>query len=193
MDASSERDLLSGIQNFDRTSLAAMYDRYSPGLYRYAVRLLGDDELAEDCVAETFTRFLKALRSGQGPREYLQAYLFRIAHNWITDQYRRQPPMPVALDERLPAGDAARPDAEVDDRIEQNRVRLALQSLTPEQRMVIVLKFYEGWANEQVAAALQKPVGAVKALQHRAVAALRRALQIDDENELEKSNEPFEG
>jgi DNA-directed RNA polymerase specialized sigma24 family protein len=53
-------------------ALAEIYDTYRPGLYRYAMRLLGDASLAEDCVAETFARFLKALHTRQGPREHLQ-------------------------------------------------------------------------------------------------------------------------
>lgn len=179
MESSSDREILSGVLQRDLAALTVMYDRYSPGIYRYAMRLLGEDSLAEECVAETFARFLKALRAGQGPRDYLQAYLYRIAHNWITDQYRRQPPENVELDEQVAAGDAVRPDTAVEGRIEQEQVRLALRALTAEQRMVIVLKYYEGWANEEVAAALQKPVGAVKALQHRAMAALRKALSLD--------------
>jgi len=137
---------------------------------------LGDDGLAEDCLAETFSRFLKALRSGKGPGDHLQAYLYRIAHNWITDSYRRQSPPPLELDENLHGEESELPDRQVDLAMEQREVRLALRALTPEQRQVIVLRFLEGWENEEVAAVLQKPVGAIKALQHRALNTLRRLL-----------------
>lgn len=60
--------------------------------------------------------------------------------------------------------------------IESQRVRKALAQLAPEQRQVIVLKYLEGWSNQQVAQALDKPVGAVKSLQHRAIEALRRLI-----------------
>ncbi|RPJ42394.1 MAG: sigma-70 family RNA polymerase sigma factor, partial [Chloroflexi bacterium] len=123
MKPQNEPDLLSGARALDMETLAAIYDRYSSGLYAYAMRLLGDECLAEDCVAETFSRFLKGLRAGQGPDAYLQAYLYRIAHNWITDQYRRQPPPPFELDENLREEDEARPEAQVDQRMEQERVR----------------------------------------------------------------------
>ena len=176
MNKPSEADLLRGASAFDLQALAEIYDQYSPGLHRYAMRLLGDDSLAEDCVSETFSRFLKALRAGQGPETYLQAYLYRVAHNWVTDQYRRQPPPPLDLDENLREDEQARPEALVLQRLEQERVRGALRLLTPDQRQVIVLRFIEGWENEAVAATVQKPVGAVKALQHRALAALRRWL-----------------
>ena len=87
-----DTELLQQAWRFEEQALAAIYDRFSPGLYRYAWRLLGDVHLAEECVAETFSRFLHALQGGRGPQEYLQAYLYRVAHNWITDYYRRRTP-----------------------------------------------------------------------------------------------------
>jgi RNA polymerase sigma-70 factor, ECF subfamily len=188
MDKHTEQDLLTGAQAFDLSSLAAIYDRYNPGIFNYAMRLLGDDCLAEDCVAETFARFLKALRAGQGPREHLQAYLYRIAHNWITDSYRRQPLPPIDLDENLRADDRTGPEPQVDIRIEQNQVRLAMRKLTPDQRQVVALRFVEGWENEQVAFAMQKPVGAVKALQHRALNALKKILSQEEKDGIYEPN-----
>jgi RNA polymerase sigma-70 factor (ECF subfamily) len=171
-----EKILLEKTHHFDLDSLAEIYDCYSPGVYRYAIRLLGDAVQAEDCVADTFSRFLQALKNGGGPDDALQAYLYRIAHNWITDSYRRQPPPPLELDETLRASDHLLPESQLDTRLQQGQVRLALKGLTPEQRQVVTLRFIEGWENEEVATALQKPVGAIKALQHRALNTLRRLL-----------------
>jgi RNA polymerase sigma-70 factor, ECF subfamily len=180
MDLPDEQNLLDGAKVNNLSSLTAIYKLYSPGLYRYAMRLLGDDCLAEDCVAETFSRFLKTLRAGQGPRDHLQAYLYRIAHNWITDSYRRQPPPPLDLDEALKAPDHFLPEVQADTGLEQKQVRLALRSLTPDQRQVITLRFIEGWQNDEVALAMQKPVGAIRALQFRALNMLRRLLLLEE-------------
>ena len=176
MNLPTEQDLLNGAKAYDLSILTAIYQRYSLGIYRYAMRHLGDDCLAEDCVAETFSRFLKALRAGQGPQDHLQAYLYRIAHNWITDCYRRQPPPPIDLDDSMKEGDHLLPEAQADASLEQRQVRLALRSLTPDQRQVIALRFIEGWENDEVASALEKPVGAIRALQFRALNTLRRLL-----------------
>jgi RNA polymerase sigma-70 factor (ECF subfamily) len=173
---SEEARLLKAAQAFDLDCLAEIYDRYSPSLYAYAMRQLGDEHLAEDCVAETFSRFLMAIRAGKGPDDYLQAYLYRIAHNWISDSYRRSPAPMLQLDENLAGGDHHKPDVQAETNLERERVRAALRLLTAEQRQVITLKFLEGWENEEIAAAVQKPVGAVKALQHRALSSLRRLL-----------------
>jgi RNA polymerase sigma-70 factor (ECF subfamily) len=172
----SEQALLKGARRFDLKALETVYDRYNPGIYRYAMRLLGDVQLAEDCVSEIFSRFLKVLRAEQGPDDHLQAYLYRMAHNWITDHYRHSPLPSVDLDS------IDRPDPDIStensatQNIEQKRVRNALRQLTPEQRHVVMLRYYEGWELEDVAQSLQKDIGAVKALQHRAVDALRRIL-----------------
>jgi RNA polymerase sigma-70 factor, ECF subfamily len=172
---SSEPQLIDRARRFEEDALAEIYDRFSPGLYRYAIHLLGDPHLAEDCVADTFLRFLQALQTGSGPSDHLQAYLYRIAHNLITDVYRRQPEPPTVLLEDHPSP-ADGPAAATEDRIEHRRIRSALASLTPEQRQVVTLKYLEGWGNEAIADALQKTVGTVKSLQHRAVDALRRML-----------------
>ena len=176
MKSPTEQDLLNSARNFDLSALGAIYDCYSPGIYRYAMRLLGDDCQAEDCVAETFSRFLKVLRSGQGPQDHLQAYLYQIAHNWISDSYRRQPPLPLELEDSMNAGELFLPEKQVETHLEQQQVRLALRSLTPDQRQVITLRFIEGLENDEIAKAVEKPVGAVKALQHRAINTLRRVL-----------------
>jgi RNA polymerase sigma-70 factor (ECF subfamily) len=75
-----EKAILSRAKQFDRQALEEIFDLYSPGIYRYAYHLLGDAELARDCMSETFIRLLNALQHGNGPDNYL-AYLYRIAHN----------------------------------------------------------------------------------------------------------------
>jgi RNA polymerase sigma-70 factor, ECF subfamily len=183
----SENELIERARRFDQIALAEIYDRYSPGIYRYALHLLGDSGLAEDCTADTFARYLQVLHNRRGPNEHLQAYLYRIAHNLITDIYRRQPPPPLLLVEELPC---AEPEVivTVTDRITKEQVRSALKLLTPEQRQVIALKYLEGLENEVVARVLGRTVGTVKSLQFRAINALRRILLLkngegNDENE----------
>lgn len=176
----TEQELLKSAKTFDLDALGLIYDQYSPGIYRYALRLLGDECLAEDCVADTFSRFLKVLHASQGPETHLQAYLYRIAHNWITDSYRRKTPTFTELDESLEMDNTRGPDAQVDQKNENQQLRFALRALTPDQRLVITLRFIEDWSNEEVAAAMQKPVGAVKALQHRAMDTLRRLMVINE-------------
>lgn len=172
-----EPRLLQGARVFDPDCLAELYDHYSPEIYAYAWRLLGDVDLAEDCTGETFTRLLSALRNGGGPSEHLRAYLYRTAHNWVTDHYRRQPPAELADD--LPSGGPG-PETQAEHNQRGRRVRAALLHLTPEQRQVVALRYYQELDPAETAAALGRPVGAVKSLQHRALAALHRLLLKED-------------
>lgn len=177
-----EHELLERARQFDVVALGTIYDHYSPALYRYAARVLGNADAAEECVAEVFSRFLHTLKNGGGPRQHLQAYLYRMAHNWITDQWRRAPPITALASELLDESHAD-PAQTLGRAWDHARVRAALAQLTPDQRQVIVLKFIEEWDNAEIAAALNKPIGAIKSLQHRALAALRRALDAQKDAE----------
>src|SRR3990172_12115825 len=169
----SDAELLRRAQEADKHALGEIYDTYSQRVYVYAYRLSGEATLAQEVMAETFYRFLLALRAGGGPREHLAAYLFRVAHNLVADHYLKRSRTELSLDESLVA-DTADPDDEMAHA--QARARAALWQLTPEQRQVITLKYLEGLSNEAVAVTLDKPVGAVKSLQSRALPALRRGL-----------------
>jgi RNA polymerase sigma-70 factor (ECF subfamily) len=174
-DASQEKELLQAALLFDQKALGQIYDLYSSGLYRYALRFLGDPSVAEDCVADTFSRFLKVIRARRGPKDFLRAYLHRIAHNWIVDYYRRTPDIAELTDSE--PGNEDLPEQEIELRMRQAHMRKVLLQLTPDQQRVIGLKYLEDWNNEEIAQAMHKPVGAVKALQHRALASLKRILE----------------
>jgi RNA polymerase sigma-70 factor (ECF subfamily) len=190
MELRSEEVLLRLAQRFDQPALAEIYDLYNQGIYYYALRLLGDPLLAEDCTSETFGRFLRALRGGGGPTENLKAYLYRSAHNWIADHYRREPVPAFELRDELPEQHAEDPLEQAELRITQHRVRTALRLLTPDQRQVMVLRYVEGWDSAEIAASINKPVGAVKALQHRAIAALRKMLVEKEESDHDPERRP---
>src|SRR5512140_358374 len=114
MEPVTDQDLLRRARLLEEQALAEIYDRWSPGLYRYALRLMGDADLAEECVSDTFRRFLEIVKNGRGPRDYLQAYLYRTAHNWVTDQYRRNPVLFVPLGTNLAIEEGEEPPKAVD-------------------------------------------------------------------------------
>jgi len=188
---STDAAFLQRVRQFDEAALTEVFDTFSPAIYAYAMRLLGDQDLAYECVAETFSRMLVAIQRGGGPDEHLRAYLYRVAHNWITDQYRRQPEI-LSLDTQdesngTPYGNAINlmdhetagcdPPLEMERHTRQVRVRQALSQLTPDQRLVVVLKYLEDLDQAEIARMMNKPVGAIKSLQRRALGALRRLLE----------------
>lgn len=180
-------DLIPRARNFDLDALETIYDQNNQGLYVYAYHLLGDAMLAEDCVAETFSRFLKVLQSGNGPDTNLKGYLYRSAHNWVTDYYRTRRDE-SELDDEMPGSGQQEVVPEVERKIEQQRLRKVLSNLSSEQYQVVALHFIEGWELEEVAAALGRSVGAVKSLQHRALQNLRKLLngQVEEDETTQK-------
>ncbi len=174
-----EKDLLLRARQLDSTALGLIYDYLSPAIYRYAYHMLGDPGLAEECLADTFKRFLQAIQGKKGPHTHLKAYLYRIAHNWITDHYRYRSNRDVELSENL-IDDKPDPHAEVHGKFEREYLQKIMQKLTPEQQQVIILRYVEEYDNEEVAKIMNKSVGSVKAMQHRALTALRQNLLKDE-------------
>ena len=185
MESINEQDLLAGARTFNMEALSMVYDTFSPALFTYSQRLLGNSSLSEECVAETFSRFLQALKKGHGPTTHLRAYLYRIAHNWVTDYYRHSHPDQPG-EEELDMMQAENVDqVDADSAIARQEVRSALLRLPEQQRQVITLRYLEGWSHEEIAASLGKSVNAIKVIQHRAVRALQRRLaRKTGENEL---------
>jgi RNA polymerase sigma-70 factor (ECF subfamily) len=156
-----------------RRELAEIYNSHAPRIFRYIYHRLGDQALAEDLTSEVFVRFL---RSHTTP-DNLSAFLYRTAHNLIVDHLRCHRPAQL-LDEEVVA-DHADPAHLVEDEMKRARLRRALARLTAEQQQVIVLKFLEGFSNEEIARILVKPIGAIKALQYRGLATLRVLLSAE--------------
>jgi RNA polymerase sigma-70 factor, ECF subfamily len=172
---------LKSATTFDKQALVDIYEQHSLELFRYAFRMLGDSDMAEDCVAETFSRFLRVVNENRQQVAEVRPYLYRVAHNWITDHFRRQPLPHLMLDDDMQADPEGNPSHLVAQKLERERLRSALLCLPPDQRQVIELRFLEEWSHEAVAAATGKTAEATRALQHRALAALRRLL-LDKED-----------
>ncbi len=174
--------LLNKIQQFDTQALTEIYDSFAPRIYGYVYRRTGHVETAQEITAETFHRLLVALKNKSGPTDNLSAWLYRVAHNLIVDDYRKQPLQEILeLDEENLA--SPNPDQEMGiqrQRAEQTRV--ALLQLTAQQQEVIALRFLEGCSLQETAQIMQRDVGAVKALQHRALNSLRRLIEETEEN-----------
>ena len=184
-DRTHEQARITQAQPFDQTTLAQIYDTYQLPLYRYIYRRVGDVETARDLTADVFKRLLQAVHKGQEPdKNAIRAWLYRTAHNQVVDYYRRQQHR-----RHLPLFDSVVSTADdpvetAEHNIAAAAVRQAMQQLTPDQQQVVSLKFLEGFTNQEIADILDKPVGAVKSLQHRALAALQRQLLPKREGEL---------
>ncbi|MBE0604610.1 MAG: sigma-70 family RNA polymerase sigma factor, partial [Deltaproteobacteria bacterium] len=121
-----------------------------------------------------FVRMLGAIREQKGS---LEAWLFRIAGNVLTDHYRKRAVRSgeVELPEEIPGGND--PAAEVERKLDGDRLRKGLEALTEEQKETVILRFLMGYEHDEVAAIMGRSAGAVRALQFRALSALRNELE----------------
>jgi RNA polymerase sigma-70 factor (ECF subfamily) len=170
--------LLEHAKNLDLNALAELYDRYAENVFNYMYRRLGDAEAAEDLSAQVFLQMLEALQNDRGWRTTFDAWLYRIAHNLVVDYHRRQSRRArVSLEDAPPILAVDSNPADIaDHKLTRERVMLAIQELTPDQAQVVTMRFVEGLSISQVASRMDKTEGAVKALQFRAVASLRRLI-----------------
>jgi RNA polymerase sigma-70 factor (ECF subfamily) len=172
-----EARLIQRAKKGDSAAFAEIYDRHQPAIYRYIFYRVSDQATAEDLTGEVFVRLVERIGRFTYRGRPLLAWLYTIARNLVTDHHRRTGQSSVIpLEERLIA-DTLDQEETVVQRLTQQRLVRAIAHLTEDQRQVILLKFFEGLDNEATACTMGKSVGAIKALQHRALIALRRVLE----------------
>jgi RNA polymerase sigma-70 factor (ECF subfamily) len=171
-----ESRLVARAKQGDSTAVAEIYTRHHNAVYRYVYYRVSDESLAEDLTATVFVRMVESIDRFQYRGRPLLTWLYTIARNAVIDHHRRDGAAgTIPLDERLlESGQDV--ERAVDRALTRHRLSKAMRHLTEDQRQVILLKFIEGKSNEQAAEILGKSIGAVKSLQHRALAALQRAL-----------------
>ena len=157
--------------------MRVLYDEHAAALWRYALRLTGDQARAEDVVQETLLRAWRHPEVTDEVERSARAWLFTVARNLIIDErrsarYRNETGTP---DMELVA-DRAGPD-EVDSALDRLLLGTALGQLSEEHRAVIRRSYYQGWTTAQIANDLQIAEGTVKSRLHYAVRALRLNLQ----------------
>ena len=169
-------DLVEAALRGDRAGWDGLFDRFHPVVYRYTLARTGDRTAAEEVAQEVFVAAVRTLpklreRSEAG----VEGWFVAIARFKIADRARRR-----AAEERIPATVAVAVTADAAEmaasRLATAELRTAMEDLTEEQRDVLLRRFVLDQSLEQVATAMGRRVGAVKALQHRALAALERRL-----------------
>jgi RNA polymerase sigma-70 factor (ECF subfamily) len=145
----------------------------SPGCKSLAARSLQN---AEDIAGEEFLRLVERIDGYAYQGRPILAWLYTMARNLVTDHQRKQVrarSLPLA-EELVAHGES--PSDWVDRRLTGDCLASSLRHLTEDQRRVILHKFVEGRSNSETASLIGKTEGAVKSLQHRALAALHRAV-----------------
>ncbi len=180
--------MIEAARHHDTWAFSRLYESLAPAVHGY-LRAQGVRE-AEDLTSEVFIAVLSSCPSFRGDETQFRRWVFTIAHRRMVDSRRSDGRRPNvrSLDESgaqaVPPGRSpAAEDGALRD-LGTGRVRFLLSALSTDQRCVLVLRVIADLSVDDVAVALHKPPGAVKALQRRALATLRRRLsqeRVDDD------------
>ncbi len=178
MRTQGEDHLIQRAQQGDLAAVSELYNLHVDRIYQYVRYRTGDDPTAEDITAEVFLRAIESLSSYNDHGAPFIAWLYRIAQARIVDFWRRSKRRQTApLDDPLLQDGLLTTDEDMNvDFLQHQSLWSALQQLTDDQQNVIILKFMQGLDNAEIAQALGKTEGAIKALQRRALETLARLL-----------------
>lgn len=170
--------LLARAQQLDPAALRALHQEFYELVARYIQFKVNDPHLVEDLSGEVFVRIIDGLRRGQGWRDSPRGWIMGIARNVVVDHYRQQGRVSeVALGDHLPSTAEVDPLTQTIQHERKEQLMRAMQLLTEDQRDVISMRFLKGVDLQTIATATGKSVGAVRALQHRALRILATRLQ----------------
>src|SRR5437764_5423160 len=173
------QELVARGQRGDRDALEELYLIHFDRIYSYLHVSVGNRHDAEDLTTQTFLKMREKIGSFRWQSAPFSAWLFRIAHNLAMDHFRARRRWQPDEEVTEPRAHEAEPSAELEAMrtIGRESMLKLIQDLSPEQQQVLTLKFVFNLKNEEVAAILDKTEGAVKSLQHRALASLQK--QVD--------------
>ncbi len=182
----NEESLVQWAKQGDQKAFAQLYEEHFDRIYRYVVLRIGDRIEAEDMTQQVFLNALQSISSFKWKGIPFAAWLFRIAHNQVVDHLRKKKKQPaVYLDESSVSSDS-NPQLMAEHSLDIEQLLLATRRLTEAQREVISLRFTSEISIAQVSEIMGKSQGAVKALQHSAIVALRKALLVGDNEETQR-------
>ncbi|MGZ4318821.1 MAG: RNA polymerase sigma factor [Gaiellaceae bacterium] len=175
--ATDLRRLVGLAQGGDREALEALYLLHFDRIYSYLHLSVGNRHDAEDLTTQTFLKMLEAIGRFRWRSAPFSAWLFRIAHNLAMDHFRAskrwQP------EEEVPEPDDAHESSAEEEALHsigRKSMLHLIEDLSHEQQQVLTLKFVFNFSNGEAATILDKSEGAVKSLQHRALASLQKRI-----------------
>ena len=181
-------ELAKRVSERDIDAFQALYESHLDTIYRYVYYKVGNGQLAEDLTQHIFLKAWEAIHRYQWRELPFQHWLLRLARNTVIDHYRST--RPSSANPLDPISEGVDPVAEFDQSEVVQTLQQAVRQLPDEQREVIVLRFIEQMPHAEVARHLGKSAATVRVIQHRALQALRRLLEQDEQPVARKNGHP---
>lgn len=173
--AFDDEQVIQQVKNGDTEAYGMLYEQYAEVIFRYVYSHLDNRLDAEDLTEEIFLRAWRALPKYDERGLPFTAFLFRIARNSLIDYYRQKKVVSSLEDMEIQSHEAG-PEEATDMRIENQDLRQTIAELREDYRNVLVFRFLSGLSPEETAQMMQRSVGAVRVLQHRALSALKELM-----------------
>lgn len=169
-----DRDLIASAQLGDRQAFGELVCRHQAGVVNVIYRMCGDPRLAEDAAQEAFVRVWQNLDK-YNPQYAFRSWLYRIASNAALDALRRERPT-ATLDSLSVADERPGPEQVTEQAQRTTWVRRAISKLSEPLRLILVLREYEQLSYQEIAEALDIPLGTVMSRLNTARTQLRQEL-----------------
>lgn len=170
-----DESLLDQLKEGIPDAYAVLVERFEGPLYRFFFCDHRDHHLAQEQTAETFAQLVRSLSGMRGGCEQLRAFVFATAHHVQLRRWRQRKDRPSPLADAQHVSDRRpSPLTVVSDREQLERVLAAISHLESPLRNVLLLRFVEGCSIDEVALALELPIGTVKSHIHRGRSRLKQ-------------------
>lgn len=180
----SDEALVALTARYDEAAFAALYDRFGRAAYGLALRVLRDEELAEDAVQEAFLGVWRGASRFFPERGKASTWILTLVHRRAVDVVRREQRRrtdPLAEADLGGVEGSAADSAWL--RLERERIQAALGALPDHQREAIELAYYGGFTQSELAERLGEPLGTIKSRMFAGLARLRELLENPTDGE----------
>jgi len=174
-----DHELIRKAQQGDTCAFGDLYEIHAAAIFRYLFVHLDSQMDAEDLTGEVFLKAWQSLPKYTERGVPFLAFLFRIARNALVDHYRQN----IRVEAKDPddmdgykAEGTVEPVDMVSSRLEHQNILRTINRLRPDYQMVLTLRFISELSPEETAQVMNRSVGAIRVLQHRALAALREVI-----------------
>jgi len=173
-------ELLKRAQDGDADAFGEIYQRYAEAVFRFLYAHVDDRMDAEDLTEEIFFKVWRSISSYRDQGTPFLAFLFKIARNALIDHYRRsgKNEQPVSIEDTPIQDNGVDPGEEAIAKLEHAEIRQVLNQLREDYRTVLILRFLSDLSPQEAAHTMGRSTGAIRVLQHRALAAARDLLEV---------------
>ena len=180
----TDSELILGVIKRERRAFDLFYERYAQIIFNLCVRILKDEAEAQDVLQEIFLQIWREAERFDASRASVKTWLFTIARSRSLDRYRSRKTVTSRLEDNAEDQIQQIPGKEdlQSKSVMQQYVGNALNRLSPEQRLVLELSYYEGLTQEEISARLNEPLGTIKSRIRAALMKLRSLFSGDETN-----------